>query len=470
MSQTSTKASTKRSKRKTARNAAFERCHPNAAGIDIGAREHWVAVPADRDPDPVRSFSALTHSLHELADWLAACRIDTVAMEATGVYWVALYEILEERGIDVYLVNARHVHNVRGRKSDVIDCQWLQQLHSFGLLHRSFRPTAPIVELRTYVRQREMLVQTAGDYVRRMQKALELMNIHLHKVISDITGDTGMAILRALVGGTYDPEDLSKHRHYRCRASRAQIADALRGNYRPEHMFALRQGLALYDAHIEQLRICDDQIHQTLDALAAASERPPQPPPKPRKLQRPKGKQPTFEIRDPLVRITGVDLTQLHAIAPLTAMNIIAEIGTDMTRWPSAKHFASWLNLAPGTRITGGKRLSGRRPPTTNRVANLLRLAAVTVGRTNTAIGGFYRRMAGRLDAAKAVVATAHKLARIIYTLLRNGGSFEDPGVEAYEQRYRSRMMHNLERRARALGLELVPATSPLTDATGAVT
>lgn len=442
--------------------SGLPRCHGHAAGIDVGSREHWVAVPPDRCSDPVQHFQSFTADLHRLVDWLVECGIETVAMESTGVYWIPLYELLEERGIDVFLVNAQHVHNVPGRKSDVLDCQWLQRLHSFGLLHRSFRPSAAIVELRTYARQREALIQAASDYVRRMQKALGLMNVQLHHVVSDITGETGMAILRAIVAGNHDPSQLAQNRDYRCKASTEQIAQALTGNYRREHVFLLRQSLELYDAHIQQLALCDQQLNQTLDALAAASEPLTTPPPKPRKLQSPKGKQPTFEIREPLLRITGVDLTQLHAIAPLTALNIIAEIGPDMSRWPTVKHFTSWLNLAPGTQITGGKRLSGRRRRAANRVANLLRLAAVTAGRTQTAIGAFFRRLSARLGSPKAVVATAHKLARIIYALLSRGGSFQDPGVEVYDQRYRKRTLSNLARRARTLGFELVPAaTSP---------
>jgi transposase len=279
-------------------------------------------------------------------------------------------------------------------------------------------------------------------------------------VIADITGETGMAIIRALLDGRHDPVDLAKLRHYRCQSSEEEIAESLRGTLRPEHMFVLRQSIALYDAHIAQLAACDAQIKKTLDALAAAAEPPTAPRPK-RKIQAPKGRQPTFTIRDPLERITGVDLTQLHAIAPLTALNIVAEIGTDMRRWPTVKHFSSWLNLSPGTKITGGKRLSGRRRRATNRVANHLRLAAVTVGRTNTAIGAFYRRMAARLGKAKAVVATAHKLARVIYRLLADGVNFQDAGADAYEQRYKTRVELNLKRKAAAFGYQLVPLEKP---------
>ena len=432
--------------------------HPNAAGIDIGAREHWVCVPGDRSSQPVRGFNTTTTDLRRLVEWLIECGVDTVAMESTGVYWVPLYEMLEERGLEVFLVNACHVHNVPGRKSDVLDCQWLQQLHTVGLLHRSFRPTAAIVELRTYLRHRQTLVACAGDSTRRMQKALDLMNIQLHKVISDITGQTGMAIIRALVAGTYDPVELAKLRHFSCKATTSQIAEALHGNYRPEHLFILRQTLELYDAHLAQLRSCDSQVERVVQALAASSEPPANPVPKPRKLTRPKAKQPTFEVRDPLYRICGsVDLTQIHGISTLTALNIIAEVGTDMTRWPTVKHFTSWLNLAPGTKISGGKRLSSRRPPAVNRVAQQLRLCALNVGRTQTSLGAFFRRLNTRLGKAKAVVATAHKLARIIYSLLRRGGSFEDPGIAAYELRYRSRVVANLTRRARGLGYQLVP-------------
>jgi transposase len=443
----------------------LEVCNPEAAGIDIGAREHWVAVGDHACEQPVRCFESFTSALHALADWLTECGVRTVAMESTGVYWVPLYEILEERNFEVLLVNAKHVRNVPGRKSDVLDCQWLQQLHTFGLLRASFRPAAEIVELRSYVRHREMLVRAANSHVQHMHKALTLMNVQIHHVISDITGETGMRIVRAIVAGTHDPQALAEHRDYRCRASKERIAASLEGNYRPEHVFALQQALALYDSYMGCLRACEARIEHVLTALAQASSPPQQALPEPKQRQRPHGKQPHIDIREPLYRITGADLTQIDAIAPLTALNIIAEIGTDMNRWPTEKNFASWLNLAPGSHITGGRRIHSRRPPVNNRLADLLRLAAVTLGRTQTALGAFYRRMAARLDKPKAVVATAHKLARLIYRILKHGLRYNDPGTATYDNAQRARAVRNLRKRAKALGFSLLEP-----EPTGAVT
>lgn len=441
------------------KRSKLEQCHPRAAGIDIGARQHWVAVPEDVCDEPVRKFETFTSDLHALADWLVECGITTAAMESTGVYWVPLFEILEARGIKVFLVNGAAVSNVPGRKSDVLDCQWIQQLHSFGLLRSSFLPTPSIAELRAYVRQREMLIRYAGHHVRHMHKALTLMNIQIHTVLSDVTGLSGMKILRALLDGNYDPEALAKHRDPRCKASRERIIESLHGNYRPEHLFALRQAVELYDTFMAKLDACDQQIERTLNSLAANAEPPPQPLP-PARRRHAHGKQPRFPIRDPLYRLTGVDITTIGAIAPLTALGVIAEIGTDMSRWPTPKHFTSWLNLAPGTRITGGKPLSSRRRHAPNRAAQLLRMAAVNAGKTDTALGAFYRRIAARRGKGIAVVATARKLGHLIYTLLDRRVPFAEAGAQAYEQRYRERIIRNLRKRATHLGLELVPRQS----------
>lgn len=428
----------------------------NAAGIDIGSAEHWVAVPIDRADEHVRSFSALTHGLHELADWLQACGIQTVAMEATGVYWVPLYEILEERGIEVCLVNARHVHNVPGRKSDVLDCQWLQQLHSYGLLRASFRPSADFVALRTYLRHRESLLRSNARFIQQMQKSMTLMNIKLDRVVTDVAGDTSMRIIRDIVAGQRDPVSLARHRDPRCKASEAEIADSLRGEYRVDLLFTLRHSLELYDVHQQRLVECDVEIQKLVDAIAVSMPAV-EPPRAATKVRRDRRRDSKLNVHASLHRIAGgVDLYQVAGIAELTAVQLIAEIGTDMTAWPTAKHFASWTTLAPGCRITGGKRYRHKRPHSAHRVAQILRMAAVSAGRTQSAIGAFYRRLSGRIGKAKAVVATAAKLARIIYALLKNGTRFEEAGADAYEQRYHDRVLRNLKRKAHALGFDLV--------------
>jgi transposase len=440
---------------------ALSPIQPDAAGIDVGASAHWVAVPADRDAEPVRTFGAYTEDLHRLADWLQSCGITSVAMESTGVYWVPLYELLQERGLRVCLVNARHVRNVPGRKSDVMDCQWLQKLHSYGLLQASFRPDAEFVTLRTYLRQRDMLMQSSSAHIQHMQKALTLMNVQLHVAVADITGTTGMKIIREIVGGCSDPERLAEHRDYRCRASKAEIAQALRGEYCPEYLFVLRQALELYDAYQNKLAECDREIATLLTRMQQSRPEVHCPPPRPHGRKKRRAKEFLPDIRDALCQITsGVDLTGAAGLADLTALQILAEIGTDMSRWPTAQHFVAWTTLAPSCRITGGKRYASRRPKTAHRLANILRLAAVNAGRTQTAIGAFYRRLAARIGKAKAVVAAAAKLARIVYTMLKNRVPFADPGVDAYERRHRDRILGNLRRRAANLGYQLVEATT----------
>lgn len=432
---------------------------PDAAGIDVGSRTHWVAVPADRSDEPVREFGTFTQDLRELADWLRSCGVKTVAMESTGVYWIPVYEILEAEGFEVLLVNAAHVRNVPGRKSDFNDARWIQCLHSVGLLRGSFRPSAEFVELRTYMRQRERLVQDAARHVQYMQKALMEMNVQVHHVLSDITGVTGMNIIKAIVAGEHDGEKLAELRDSRCRASKARIAAALQGNFKREHLFVLRQGLAGYEAYQHLLQECDAQLDELLQQLADRSDPPDEPCPPPR-FGRPHNKQPRFPIQSPLHCICGeVDITQIPGIAPATALNLIAEIGTDMSRWPSAKHFTSWLNLAPGTKITGGKVISSRRGPAKNRAGLVLRQAAVSVGRTSTALGAFYRRMSLRRGSGKAVVATARKLAILLYTALKHGQAYIEQGLEAYEDQQQERALKSLERRALSMGFKLEPAT-----------
>jgi transposase len=404
-----------RSKTKKAKRlspALLARINPNAAGVDCGSRHHHVAVPVDRDAEPVRRFTTLTPDLHRMADWLAACGIETVAMEATGVYWIPLYEILEERGFEVVLVNARHVRNVPGRKTDVVDCQWIQELHSLGLLRGSFRPSAEIASLRAYLRHREKLVLDAASHIRRMQKALVLMNVQLHNVITDITGKTGMQILRDIARSVTDPKALASHRDYRCRASEEEIAASLTGNYRPEHVFVLRQNLELYDSYQRQIQTCDGEIDSLLQNLAAKQGSPGAAlPPARRRYRLQKNDQ---------------------------------------------KHFTSWLTLAPKNKITGGRLISSRTQPSANRAAAMLRMSAMSVGKTSTALGAYYRRIAYRIGKAKAITATARKLAVLVYRVLRGDIDYCDPGAEAYEAHHRTRTLRNLRNRAQRLGLGLI--------------
>jgi transposase len=437
--------------------AVLDRINPNVAGIDCGSAEHYVAVPPDRSPSPVQSFTTFTSDLLRLADWLVACGVTSVAMEATGVYWIPIYDILEARGLEVLLVNARHIKHVPGRKSDVSDCEWLRDLHSVGLLRGSFRPTEGIVALRTYLRHRHRVVESAGMYVQRMQKALVQMNVQLPLVVSDITGVTGLKILRDIVAGQRDPAQLARHRDYRCRATPAEIVAALTGYYQPEHVFVLQQNLALFDACQEQLAACDRAIEDQLQRLNATLAVPPTPLPAPRVARRPIDNDPVFEMRTPLHHLTGgIDVTQIDGIGPYTALKLVAEIGTDMTRWPSEKHFTSWLTLAPKNKISGGRLLRARTEPSANRAAAILRMAAMTLGRGSTALGAFYRRLAGRIGKPQAITATARKLAILVYRALKGELVYRDPGADAYDRQQRARVVRRLRRTATTLGFDLV--------------
>jgi transposase len=454
-------ARTRRSRRRE--EQILEKIHLNAAGIDIGGESHWVAVPEDRDEQPVREFRSFTHELIALAGWLEACSIDTVAMESTGVYWIPLYEILEERGIEVLLVNARHVKGVPGRKTDILDCQWIQQLHTFGLLRGSFRPDAPITALRSLVRHRDQLVEAAASYIQRMQKAMVLMNLQLHNVISDVTGVTGIAILRDIVAGQTDPTVLARHRHPRCKASEEEIAASLTGHYRDEHLFVLRQAIELYDLYQEKILRCDEQIEARIRALEATCGSPDTLLPKPRKTRKRSANEPHFEIRSPLFALCGgVDLTELPGIGPYGALKLISEIGLDMSRWPTENHFASWLTVAPHNKISGGKLLSSRTQPSANRAAKILRMAAMSLGRSHHALGAFYRRMAVRVEKAKAITATARKLAILVYRMLRYKMNYHEPSAADYDQQQRSRILRGLRKRAHSLGFEIVDTSTGL--------
>ena len=430
----------------------MEVAHPNAAGIDIGSASHFVAVPADRGDEPVREFRSFTQDLEALAQWLRECDVDVVAMEATGVYWIPLYELLESKGFTVYLVNARHVKNVSGRKSDVLDCQWLQQLMSYGLLSGAFRPKQEICVLRSVSRQLDMLTKYQAQHVQHMQKALTQMNIQLDNVISDVAGETGLKIIRAILAGERDALKLAQLRNSRIRASEESIVKSLQGNWREEHLFALKQALSLHEAYARAIAECEQQLALVLGRLA--HHEVPVPPPNRRGRPRNDAK---FDLRRALHRACGVDLTRIDGIEVGTALKVIAEVGVDLSRFKSVKHFASWLGLCPGTKISGGKILSGASKRTANRLAQALRMAAVSLRNSQSALGAYYRRLCGRLDKPKAIRATAHKLARLIYNLLTKGEQYVDQGQDYYEERYQQRVLHHLNRKATAMGFNLVP-------------
>jgi transposase len=453
-----------RSPRSTA-SGALPQVNANAAGIDVGAASHFVAVPPDRDDSPVREFATFTGDLYRLAEWLRACGVETVALESTGVYWIPLFQVLEERGFAVKLVDARQLKRVPGRKSDVVDCQWLQQLHTFGLLAGAFRPDDQICVLRSYMRQRAMLVTYAGQHVQHLQKALVQMNLQLQLVLEDITGATGLKIIRAVLAGERDPHRLAALRHGKCAHDEATIAAALRGDWREEHLFALEQAVDLVDAYQAKIAACDARIQAHLKQFADRGTGDP-PPPGPRR--RADRHDLGFDATAELYRVAGVDLTAIPGLGAHTVLKVLSETGLDMTRWPSAKHFGSWLGLAPNNRVSGGRILSRRTMPTANRAAAALRLAAQALHRSKSALGAFLRRKAAHLGMPKAITATAYKLARALYALLTTGSAFVDPGQDYYERTYTDRVVKRLSRRATELGYDLVkraPAHSLATPA-----
>ena len=440
------------------RSTARERLslvHPHAAGIDIGSRAHVVAVPPQADPQPVRTFATFTGDLHAMATWLKGAGVTTIAMESTSVYRIPAFEILEASGFEVLLVNARDAKQVPGRKTDINDAQWLQKLHAYGLLRASFRPTQQIVALRSYVRQRERLLEMSSMHIQHMQKALMEMNVQLHHVVSDVTGATGLKIIRAIVTGERDPARLAQHRDRQCKSSIDTIEAALRGHYQAEHVFALTQALESYDFCHAQVGVCDGQIETTLAALRTTAAAPDPSVPKAARRSKSGANGFAFDVRAAVYRLLGLDPTQIDGIGPYLALKLVAECGTDMTRWPSSKHFTSWLCLAPGNKISGGKVLSSRTRRSARRAASARRLAATTIGKTDTALGSFYRRLSARTGKAKAVTATARKIAVLFYNALRYGMQYKDPGATYYEERYRHRVLENLRRRAASLGYAL---------------
>jgi transposase len=443
------------------RMAAMPVVNRQAAGADVGSRSHWICIDADGvEADCVREFPAHTDGLKAILAWLREKQITTLAMESTGVYWIPLYELLESNGIEAVLVDSRYTKQVKGRpKTDRRDCKWIQRLHRLGLLAAAFRPSEKICVLRNYLRQRGNLVRSCSQHIQHMQKALEQMNLKLTEVLSDITGATGLAILKAILRGVHDPVKLAKLRDPRCKSSAATVAQALNGSYRDEHLFALRQALAAWEFGQKQLRQLDEVIEKYLATLKLDKELPPLPPARTRTSKH--GHELGFDVRAALYYATGVDLTQIEGISELTALTIVSEIGADMSPWASVKHFTSWLGLCPQHQKTGGKVKSSRTRPGSNRVAQALRLVAYGMHRNQTALGAFLRRMKSRAGAAKAVTATAHKLARLVYWMLKHGAVYVRQTQEQYEQQQRERLIKNLKRRAEQLGLQISEVEKP---------
>jgi len=433
---------------------------PDAAGIDIGAREVFVAVPADRDTRPVRSFETFTADLEALADWLQQCRIRTVAMESTGVFWIPLFQILEKRSIQVLLVNAQHVKNVPGRKTDVEDCQWLQHLHSVGLLRGSFRPNDEICAIRSLWRHRDNLIQLATVHLQHMQKALDQMNLQIHHVISDLSGTTGLSIVDAILAGERDPHRLAKLRDWRIKASEETIVKSLVGDYREEHLFVLRQSLEGYREYQKMIQDLDVEVNRRMAGLPSKVDPAKKPLGKERNPRnKPRRTEPP-ELRSELYRAFGVDLTQVPGINPLTAQVLLTEIGPSLARFPTAAAFCSWLRLCPEPRISGGQVLSSKTRPTKNRAALALRLAAQALHRSQTYLGDYLRRMKARLGAPSAITAVAHKLARIVYHLITNQQEYSNTVFEEQERRTQDRKRRRLHVQAKELGFRLVPVES----------
>jgi transposase len=436
----------------------LEVVHPHAAGIDVGNASHYAAVRPDRDPQPVRRFECFTADLHRLADWLENCGVRTVAMQSTGVYWIPWYEILEERGFEVYLVNARHTKNLPGRKSDVQESQWLLKLHTYGLLNNSFQPSAEIRVLRTYWRQRAEHVHGAATCIQRMQKALTQMNIQLANVISDVSGLTGQTIVRSIVAGERDPRKLAELSDPRIHASREEIAKSLEGNWRPELLFVLQQEVEMYDVYQRRIAECDQQLQKHLASFADLV--PPQPPQEEAKGKKakPAKNAPRFDLGSELQRITGVDLTRIDGIDIMVAQTLVSEVGLDMSRWKTEAHFASWLGLCPDNRISGDKVLGKGTRRVINRAATALRMAANALMRSRTYLGAQYRRLRTKLGAPKAITAMAHRLARLVYRMLKYGQRYVDRGAEYYEERYRHQQIQLLTKKAAKLGFRITAA------------
>lgn len=447
----------KKKARKKKNNRVLEQINHNAGGVDAGKEFHYVAVPEDRATPAVRRFSTTTSGLYELADWLVECGVDTVAVEATGVYCVPLMEVLEGRGIDVLLTKPSSLKSVNDhQKSDVMDCQWVQILHTFGLLRASFRPSKEIAAYRTYNRQRQMLIGQASTAIEHMKKALTSMNVRLEIAVSDITGKTGMSIIRAILRGERDPEVLAGMRDERCAKSEKQIAEALFGKYSEDHLFELEQAVRTWDHFQLLIAECNQRIEKhgaTFEKKACREQIPP-----PRRIEHVRKNVLTFDARELFFEMLGQDLTQIDGISTGTVSAFLAEVGTNVDAFASDKKFTSWLRVCPGKNRTGGKDRSGRNRKTTNRLTIALRIAAQTLSRSQSALGAFYRRKRAQLGPEQAIEAAAHKMARMIYFTLKYRRPYVDPGPDAYLRQHKDRIIKSMEKRARQLGYVLAKA------------
>jgi transposase len=445
-------------KRKEASHTAV--FQPNAAGIDIGAREIYVAVPADRDDHPVRKCETFTSDLHQMAEWLVSCGITTAAMESTGVYWIPVYDVLEQHGIQPCLVNPRNMKNVPGKRTDFHECQWIQHLHSLGLLHSAFRPDADVCAVRSLMRHRNDLVMMASEHIQHMQKALTQMNVQFQHVISDLTGLTGLAVLDAIVAGERNPEVLAKLRDPRIKASEDTLRKSLEGNWRAEHILALKQRLSLYRSHRDLIDECDKEIEKLVAAFAPRVDPDEKPMPEDRKQKQRKRKKksgsPDFNMRAEAYKLFGVDLTQIPGLMTLIFM-LFSEVGRDMSRWPTAAHFVSWLGLCPDNDISGGKVLWRGARKTKNRAGTLFRLAAHALHRDQTPMGDYLRRMKAKLGPAAATTATAHKIAVIFYTLVSKQVEYDASLWAKRDEMREKRIEARLQKQAAQRGYKLVP-------------
>lgn len=435
------------------KKSGFPVLYPNAAGIDIASREHYVAVNPEADENSIRAFGCFTEDLYAIAQWLTRCKVDTVAMEATGIYWVSLYLVLEEAGFNVVLVNAKHVKNVSGKKSDVKDAEWIRQLHSCGLLSSGFQPDNFIRTLRVLMRHRKNLIDMGATHIRMMQKAMEQMNIKLQNVIADITGKSGQAIIAAILDGEYRPEVLVQLLDGRVKASKETVIKSLKGVWKEENLFELQQSFQLYNTYQQKIHECDEKIKAHLKTRVHTAE--------PMMIKKKKAKNNknnlSFDATEILSQITGVDLTQIFGITDTNAIEIISEVGLDMSKWQTAKHFTAWLNLAPNNKISGGKVLSSRTQKKRNVAGQIFKMAAFAVQRSKNWLAIFYHRIKSRSGAARAVTATARKIAVIFYKLLKEKIEFAPPSIEQYAEVIRERQVKKLKQQASRLGLTLVP-------------
>lgn len=437
--------------KKSFEKTGFPVLYPNAAGIDIASKEHFVAVNPEVDENPIRSFGSFTEDLHAIATWLTRCKVNTVAMEATGIYWVSLYLILEEAGFEVVLVNAKHVKNVRGKKSDAKDADWIRQLHSCGLLSAGFQPDTYTRKLRSYMRHRKNLTEMAATHIRMMQKAMEQMNIKLQHVIADITGKTGLAIIESILKGERNPKVLLQLVDGRVKASREDIARSLQGIWKEEHLFELQQSFELYQIYREKILACDQQIKEHLQGRYSPLDG------RPKSRTKSNKNNLSFDATELLKQIVGTDLTEIFGITDTNAVEIISEVGLNMTKWPTVKNFTAWLNLAPNTKVSGGKKLSSKTGKRINKAGQIFKMAAFAVQRSKNWLASFYHRIKSRRGTGKAIVATARKIATIFYLMVKNRVPFNPIPLDDYTLCFREQQLRKIMKQAKKMGFTLTP-------------